>query len=55
MQKNVTGNKFSSHTTQNKQTSKEQGVAEYISLSTYEHITVFEWQKARISLLDSLR
>lgn len=36
MQKNIAGNKFSSQRSQNKQTSKEQGVAEYISLSTHE-------------------
>lgn len=57
MQENVAGNKFSSQRLQNKQTSKEQGVAEYISLSTYKlrHIMVFKWQKARINLLDRLR
>lgn len=55
MQKNVAGNKFSSQRLQNKQTSKEQGAAEYISLSTYEHIMVFEWQKARINLQKRFR
>lgn len=54
MQENLVGNKFSS---QNKQTNKEQEVAEHISLSTYKlrQIMVFKWQKARINLLDRLR
>lgn len=57
MQENLVGNKFSSQRSQNKQTNKEQEVAEHISLSTYKlrQIMVFKWQKARINLLDRLR
>lgn len=57
MQENVVGNKFSSQRSQNKETNKDQGVAEYISLNTYKlrKFMVFKWQKVRINLLDRLR